>query len=174
MIDYNQILSDKFKRLKINLVKHDTSSCGLPCFIEVELGHMPKDKGDIVLDLGNYIYRKFGLAYQNCPEYRGRGEATTLRWFMSWENIRPIQKAICLHYDKKVLAPDWLPIEFYSLALQSGEVQQVAIWKKTGQLVIYTQRTTGSEIQFEAGKKKFMYLQAELGPVSDFEILGDL
>lgn len=51
---------------------------------------------------------------------------------------------------------------------------QVAIWKKTEQLCLFKQNLFGSEVIFEVDGKEFRYLQCELGPFSDFEILGDL
>ena len=108
-----------FEDLRIDLKKHDTSSTGLPAYIEVELGKTPKDKGLLVLDLGNYIYRKTGIAYEHCPEYKGRGKKTTVRWFVSWKGITPllenIYKAVCP--ERKVIANS-LPFEFNSLIIQ--------------------------------------------------------
>lgn len=173
-MSYDQILHDRFKKIIIMLVRHDTGYGGMPAYIEAHLGETPKDKGMTVLDLGNYIYRKFGVSYQNCPEYRGNGKNTTLRWFMRWSDLKPLQKQICDIFDSKVLGDDWLPIAFYEIPFQTGEFQQVALWKKQNQLCLYTQKKSGLEIEFWVGKKKFVYLQAEIGPISDFEILGDL
>lgn len=89
-MDYDTMLNEKFQDLEINLVRHDTSPTGYPCFIEVKLLKTPKDKGALVLDLGNYIHRRFGLRYQMTPEYRGKGKATTVRWFMTWDDAKPI------------------------------------------------------------------------------------
>lgn len=166
--------------MEINLVKHDTSSSvfnmegyGSPAYIEVHLKQMPKDKSGLVLDLGNYIYNRFNIAYDMCPEFRGNGENSTIRWFVPWKHLKPLQDNICKYYDKKVLAEDYLPLEFQSIPLQKAENNQVAIWKKTGELVLYRQKQSGSEIEFNVGNKKFVYLQAELGPISDFEILSE-
>jgi hypothetical protein len=167
-------LEQKFGLVDINLVHHDSSVSGLPAYIEVHLGKWTEDKGKTVLDLGNYIYRKFGLSYQSCPEYRGKTHDLTVRWFMSWKDIAPIQEKICAFYGKKVLAKDHLPLEFQSISIQSSEDAQVAIWKKTGQLVIYRHKQSGSTIEFNVGKKPFIYLQCEIGPISDFEVLGML
>ncbi len=51
---------------------------------------------------------------------------------------------------------------------------QVAIWKKTEQLVLIKQNLFGSEMIIEADGKEYRYLTCELGPISDFEFLGDL
>lgn len=112
-----------FSKLKIVLVVHDTSPMGLPCYIEAHLNHSPKDRGGVVLDLGNYIYRTTGLRYQMTPEYRGRGKNTTLRWFMTWEDLEPVRLNILkafgneemLKYDK------YLPFEFRSLIIQDPD-----------------------------------------------------
>lgn len=168
--EYDEILKSKFNRLKINIVKHDTSACGMPAYIEALLLEVPKDKGMLVLDLGNYIYRKFGISYQHTPEYREK----SLRWFMSWRDIAPLQKSICEWYGKKVLAKDYLPLEFDSIPLQTGVVDQAAYWVPRDQIVIYRAKVSGAEIEFQAGRKRFVYMQAELGPFSDFLILGDM
>lgn len=117
--EYHNTLKERFKDLEINLVKHDTSFHGLPCYIEVVLGHNPKDKGNLVLDLGNYLYSVLGLKYQMTPEFRGRGKKTTVRWFCSWENIAPIQANICSAFGTK-LVEYHLPFEFQSLIIQNA------------------------------------------------------
>jgi hypothetical protein len=120
-MDYDKRLNEQFKDLEINLVAHDTSAHGLPCYIEVHLGKTPKDKGSLVLDLGNYIYRRFGLRYQMTPEYRGRGKTTTVRWFMSWEDVEPIRLNILKAFDKEKMIKfeHYLPFEFRSLIIQN-------------------------------------------------------
>lgn len=47
----------------------------------------------------------------------------------------------------------------------------VAIWKTTGNVVILHKALFGSHVEFPNG---ICYLQAELGPESDFEIIGEL
>lgn len=122
-MNYDKYLDSQFKDLVINLVRHDASPTGLPCYIEVHLGKTPKDKGALVLDLGNYIYRRFGLKYQMTPEYRGKGKKTTVRWFMSWQDIRPIRQNIweavrgCNH--ERDSSVDSLPSGFTSLIIQN-------------------------------------------------------
>lgn len=111
-----------FSMLKINLVRHDDSPTGMPAYIEVNLEHTPKDKSALVLDLGNYIYRVTGIAYEMTPEFRGRGKATTIRWFISWKGLAPILDNIFKAYGKKrILSFDHLPYEFYSLIIQNPE-----------------------------------------------------
>lgn len=119
-MDYDQYLNSQFKNLVINLVKHDTSPTGFPAYIEVHLLKTPKDKGTLVLDLGNYIYRTTGLKYQMTPEFRGKGKATTLRWFMSWDDIRPVIPNINKACGTKDLG-DHLPIAFQSLIIQNSK-----------------------------------------------------
>lgn len=114
---------ETFKDLKINLVKHDNSPTGLPCYIEVQLNKTIKvsDRTGLVLDLGNYIYRTTGLSYQMTPEFRGKGKNTTIRWFMSWGDLAPVlnnvYKAVCPN--KKVISNS-LPNEFRSLIIQDA------------------------------------------------------
>lgn len=115
----NIILED----LVINLVRHDTSAMGLPAYIEVQLSKMPtiKDRGPLVKDLGNYIYNVLGLKYQTYPEYRGRGKKTTVRWFMSWNNLEPIRLNILQAFNKEsmIKCEKYLPFEFNSLIIQN-------------------------------------------------------
>lgn len=122
-MDYDTRLREQFGNLKIMLVAHDTSATGtgLPCYIEAHLGCTPKDKGSMVLDLGNYIYRATGLSYQMTPEYRGRGKKTTLRWFMSWRDVAPILPNIyaAVAPGRKVIAGH-IPYEFNSLIIQDA------------------------------------------------------
>jgi hypothetical protein len=118
-MNYDEMLAQQFSGLVINLVKHDTSPTGYPCYIEAHIGKTPKDKGEYAKDLSNYIYRTTGLRYQYMPEYRGKGKTTTIRWFMSWENVAPIQENICKAFGKKMLAKDYLPFEFSSLIIQN-------------------------------------------------------
>jgi len=124
--DYDTNLDLAFGNLVINLCAHDTSPCGLPAYIEVQLGKAPKDKGATVLDLGNYIYRRFGLRYQMTPEYCGRGKSTTLRWFMSWDDIKPIRANIfkaCMPEatERLVNLEHFLPVTFRTLIIQNPE-----------------------------------------------------
>lgn len=115
-----------FEKLEINLVKHDTGAARgcLPAYIEVHLGQSVKDKQELVVDLGNYIYRTTGIGYEMCPEFRGKGKKSTLRWFLSWEHLEPIRLNIL-----KAVVPDkvermikierYLPFEFKSLIIQN-------------------------------------------------------
>ena len=113
-----------FKDLQINIVKHDTGSAEgcLPAYIEVQLGHNPKDKGSLVLDLGNYIYNTFHIPYQMCPEYRGKGKKTTVRWFMSKKDFETVRLSVLTHYGKEsmIKIEGYIPFEFNSLSLQKG------------------------------------------------------
>jgi len=117
-MNYDKKLKELYEALVINIVKHDTSPTGFPCYVEAHLGAVPKDKGATALDLGNYLFR-LGFRFQSIPEYRGSGKATTLRWFMSWDDVAPIQKNICDAFGSKVLAKDWLPVGFQSLIIQN-------------------------------------------------------
>lgn len=122
-MEYMDKLKEQFGDLEINLVAHDTLATGLPCYIEVHLGQSPKtkDKGNLVLDLGNYIYRTTGLSYQMCPEFRGRGKKTTVRWFLSWRDVTPVLPNIykAVAPDRTVI-PNHLPYEFRSLIIQNA------------------------------------------------------
>ncbi len=119
-MNYDTYLAQQFGDLEINLVKHDTSPTGCPTYIEVKLGKMPKDKGTTAKDLSNYLYR-MGLKFQTCPEYLGRGKTSVLRFFMTWDDVRPlienIRKAVAP--ESKISGVDHLPIEFRSLIIQN-------------------------------------------------------
>lgn len=114
-----------FNQIIINLVRHDTSPTGLPAYIECHVGAVPKkDRGTLVLDLGNYIHRTFGLHYQMCPEYRHKGTRQTLRWFMSWKDIEPIRANILKAAGKPeglLKYEHYLPTEFSSLIIQNAQ-----------------------------------------------------
>ena len=116
-----------FTKLNINLVKHDTGSAEfcLPAYIEVHLGQTikTKDKGNLVLDLGNYIYKTFGIVYEMTPEYRGKGKNTTLRWFISWKHLEPIRFNILKVYNKEsmIKVERYLPFDFNSLSIQTAK-----------------------------------------------------
>lgn len=119
-MDYDTFLAKQFGDLKINLVRHDTSLTGLPCYIEVSLTKMPKDKGVVAKDLSNYLYR-MGLKFQTVPEYRGRGKSTTLRFFMTWDDIRPLLPNVFKATASSVETykiHDNLPVAFNSLIIQ--------------------------------------------------------
>jgi hypothetical protein len=51
--------------------------------------------------------------------------------------------------------------------------QYVAIYKTTGELVLVNSTILCSEVEFQVGDKVFLYLMAELGGQSNFEIIGD-
>lgn len=125
MKDYNDVLNEQFGNLQINVVKHDTSPTGMPLYIEMHLNKMPKDKGSFALDAGNYIYRKFGLSYQMCPEYRGRGKSASIRWFMSWKDAQPVIESIKKQYGKEAIKyENYLPLEFHTASIQSKQERE--------------------------------------------------
>lgn len=114
-----------FSKLEINLVSYDTGSAEgcLPAYIEVHLSKSipTNDKGNLVLDLGNYIYRTFGLGYEMCPEFRGRGKNTTIRWFMSWRDFEKIRPNVLKAFNKEnmIKIERYVPYEFRSLIIQN-------------------------------------------------------
>lgn len=120
-MEYNKYLMDQFKDLEMNIVKHDTSPTGCPAFIEVKLTKTPKDRGQFGMDLGNYIYRAFGISFQPVPEYLGKGKNTSVRYFLSWENLEPIRHLILKAFEKGGMVSNdrYLPVEFRSLIIQN-------------------------------------------------------
>lgn len=119
-MDYDNKLKEQYGALKIALVKHDTSFGGLPAYIEVHLEKRPKDLGLTALDLSNYISRTLGLSFELVPEYRGRGKATTIRWFMNKEQFERIRPHVLKVFNKDNMTgiPDYIPCEFNTLLLQ--------------------------------------------------------
>jgi hypothetical protein len=117
-MSYDNMLAEQFGDLEINIVRHDDSPTGYPCYIEVKLGKTPKDKGAMALDLGNYIYR-LGLKFQCVPEYRGRGKAATIRWFMSWDDLGPLLSNVHAALGTSSGHAKHLPLEFRSLIIQN-------------------------------------------------------
>ncbi len=120
-MEYDTYLAKQFGNLEINIVKHDTSPTGCPTYIEVKLGKMPKDKGTTAKDLSNYLYR-MGLKFQTCPEYLGRGKTSVLRFFMTWDDVRPLLPQ--LNGESKIpskIPGDHLSFAFRSILIQSAE-----------------------------------------------------
>lgn len=109
----------QFDDLQVWVVKHDTSPTGYPLYIEMHLNKLPrlKDRGALCLDAGNYLYRKFGVAFEPMPEFRGKGKATTLRWFVSWDKGQSLIEAIKNKYGCKIKASNYLPLEFTRLSI---------------------------------------------------------
>lgn len=54
-----------------------------------------KNKGDTVVTVGNYIYNRFGLIYEMCPEYSNAGEQKdSLTWFVSQARFKRQERLI--------------------------------------------------------------------------------
>lgn len=92
MNNYNETLKDQFKDLTIELVNFDNGSTpeSMAAYILISglTKSMLKDKGSTALDLGNYIYRTYGLQYEMCPEYHRSGEAKdTIAFYISKERM---------------------------------------------------------------------------------------
>lgn len=68
-----QYYEQKFKDITITLVDYDNGNTpeSMAAFVLCEGLNkaMMKDKGCTVLDLGNFLYRKYGLYLQTTPEY---------------------------------------------------------------------------------------------------------
>lgn len=120
-MDYDTYLAKQFGDLEINLVRHNTSPTGCPTYVEVKLGKMPKDKGTTAKDLSNYLYR-MGLKFQTVPEYLGRGKTAVLRFYMTWDDLRPLLPNVFMAVASGVQAykaHDYLPFAFNSLIIQN-------------------------------------------------------
>ncbi len=86
--DYLEALSSKFQNLSVEIVNFDNGATpeSMQAYILVSglTKTMLKDKGLTALDLGNYIYRKFGLMYEMTPEYHRTEEAkNSLAFYIS-------------------------------------------------------------------------------------------
>lgn len=79
MKSYDDVLFENFKNLKVELVHFDNGATpeSMAAYILVSglTPKMLKDKGSTALDLGNYLYRRYGLQYEMVPEYHRQGEA---------------------------------------------------------------------------------------------------
>lgn len=87
---YEDNLAEQFKHNTIILKHFDNGntpqSMQLKIVVEGLTKVQLKDKGTLVLDLGNYIYRKFGLQYEMCPEFDNINEKkNSVTWFISKE-----------------------------------------------------------------------------------------
>lgn len=78
MNDYMERLIQDFKNLDIELVHFDNGNTpeSMQAYILVSglTKNMLKDKGSTALDLGNYLYRRFGLSYEMTPEFHRKDE----------------------------------------------------------------------------------------------------
>lgn len=119
-MDYQEVLNKKFSDKLVTVVKHDTSPTGYPLYIEMTLGSNPKDKGAAALDAGNYLYRKFGVAFEPIPEYRGKGKKTTIRWFVSWDRASSLIDSIKAMHNETHIKGNYIPFEFQSAFIQGG------------------------------------------------------
>lgn len=112
MSDYLENLAEQFKSLPIDIVGFDNGNTppSMAAYIIVRdiPKEMLKDKGSTALDLGNYIYRSYGIRYQHPPEYHRSGEAkNTLAFYISksdMESMPHIQEWLVKVYNS--LNPD--------------------------------------------------------------------
>lgn len=76
--EYSERLLSKFGDLKIEIVNFDSGATpeSMAAYVLVSglTKQMLKDKGSTALDLGNYIYRRFGIVYEMCPEFHRKDE----------------------------------------------------------------------------------------------------
>jgi hypothetical protein len=92
-MEYMQALYEQFKDVEFNLVNFDNGATpqSMQCYLLVSglsKKHL-KDKGQTALDLGNYVYRRFGFIYENRPEYHRSGEAkNSLAFYQSKEILK--------------------------------------------------------------------------------------
>lgn len=90
--EYTDRLEKAFGGLKIEIVNFDNGAApeSMAAYILVSglTKAMLKDKGSTVLDLGNYIHRKYGLQYEMCPEFHRSGEPkNSVAWYISKQRM---------------------------------------------------------------------------------------
>ncbi len=130
MPTYLETLEKKFKSIKIELVSFDTGSTDNSMCMYILCSKLSKSsiederaKRSTVLDLGNYIYRKYALVYRPVPEYAGKDcPKNSLRFFVDkcdLERMSHIKELIYAHVGKPVMkVPGYLPWEFSRLTIQ--------------------------------------------------------
>lgn len=114
--EYLEALAAKFGKLKIEVVNFDNGATpeSMAAYILVSglTKPMLKDKGSTVLDLGNYLYRRFGIQYEPVPEFHRSGEAKdSVAFYISkgrLERIPHLQDWIIDSYNARVSRSDYL------------------------------------------------------------------
>lgn len=112
-MDYYEQLAEKFGQLKIELVDFDNGATpeSMAAYILVSglTKTMLKDKGNTVLDLGNYISLKYGIGYEQCPEYHRSGELKdSVAFYISkrrMEKMLTVQQWLLESYNKTADRP---------------------------------------------------------------------
>lgn len=129
-MEYHDHLAEKFKDLKFELVNFDNGATpqSMQCYLLVTRLTKPmmKDKGSTALDLGNYIYRRFGFSYEHCPEYHRIGEPkNSLAFYQSKETFasdrnKHIREWI-LRHDETKKRPESVLYNCSRLIIPNGE-----------------------------------------------------
>ena len=130
MKSYINSLYDKFKDCTFDLVYHDNGATpqSMQCYLLVSNldKAMLKDKGNTVLDLGNYIYRRFGFVYEMPPEYYRSGESkNSVSFYQSKEKFnhednKHIREWITKH-DDKLTRPESILYERHKLNITNKQ-----------------------------------------------------
>lgn len=183
-MSYIQSLFEQFKDVKFTLKNFDNGNTpqSMQCYLLASnlSKEALKNKGNTALDLGNYIFRRYGFVYQHGPEYgRDSEPRNSLAFYQSRaefesENNAHIREWI-LKFDKTERRAE--SVLYRKDALEIPHVapylDYVAVQKKTGNVVLI-RKGQFTEVIFEADGKDIVFMQAELGPESDFEIVGEL
>ena len=88
----DEYYANKFKDVTISLVDYDNGATpeSMAAYVLVEGldKAMMKNKGSTVLDLGNYIYGRWGIHYFPCPEYHKKGcPKNSVAFYISKQNM---------------------------------------------------------------------------------------
>lgn len=183
-MSYIESLFETFRDVKFEIVNFDNGATpqSMQCYLlasnldQVAL----KNKGQTALELGNYVYHRFGFNYEHCPEYYRKDEPkNSLAFYQSKEKFNAEYsehiRSWILKHEPEAKRPESVLYHKTRLGILHTPpfTESIAIWNKNGQIVII-KKGQFAEVIFEADGKDFKYLQAELGPASDFEIIGDL
>ncbi len=124
---YEDNLAEQFKHNTIILKHFDNGNTQQCMQFKIVVKGLTKaqlkDKGTLVLDLGNYIYRKFGLQYEMCPEFNNaQEEKNSVTWFISKERANR-HRHIFVRYGIKFLKdPEHCyAFDFNPIVIQKGE-----------------------------------------------------
>lgn len=110
-MEYMEMLENKFKAIKIEIVSFDNGATPQSMAVYILCSNLDKklmtSKGDTVLDLSNYLHKKYGLLFLSCPEYHRSNEPkNSLAFYISKELM-----------DKQNHVKEWL-IETYNRTVE--------------------------------------------------------
>lgn len=182
-MSYVSGLYDKFSHIRFDLVYFDNGQTPQCMQLYLRASGLTRDdmknKGKLVLDLGNYVFRRFGIVYEHPPEFdRSSSEENTLAFYQS-------KKKFNAEYSKHLR--DWIMTkgvgscgpEGVLYKLKSIEIPHVppykdlvAVIKATGEIVIIREEPLEPTLVIRYNDSK--YIKAEVGSYDVFEVIGVL